>query len=128
MKIDPIIAVQDVEKSAAWYQQLFGWKSMHGGREFEVLADQDGEICLCLHQWGTHDHPTMENPAFTPGNGLILYVRTENMEGIRARLKAMNYPVEREVQLNPNSHHREFSLIDPNGYYLTISAFHRYGA
>ena len=82
-KIDPIIAVKDVEASSKWYQQIFGFTRIHGGNEFAVLVSENDESLLCLHKWGEHEHPTMTNPIITPGNGLILYFRTENMKAIR---------------------------------------------
>ena len=125
-KLDPIIAVKDVEKSSKWYQTVFGCTSIHGGDEFDILVSKNNEVLICLHKWGEHDHPTMKNPNVTPGNGLILYFRTENMERIRQNLGKINYPVEREIQLNPNSRRKEFSIIDLDGYYLTISESHKY--
>jgi len=38
IKIDPIIAVKDVEASSKWYQSVFGYRSMHGGKEFDILV------------------------------------------------------------------------------------------
>ncbi|GAA4302953.1 hypothetical protein GCM10023143_05790 [Compostibacter hankyongensis] len=99
---------------------------MHGGKEFDILVAENDEILICLHQWGAHEHPTMADPRITPGNGLILYFRTENMEAIRQNAEKLGWPVEEEIHLNPNSTKREFSLRDPDGYYLTITAFHRY--
>ena len=126
MQADPIIAVKNVEYSSKWYQTIFDCKSIHGGNEFEILVSENDEVLLCLHKWGEHGHPTMEDPNITPGNGLILYFRTENMEQIRENLRMKNYPLEGEIELNPNSGRKEFSVIDPDGYYLTISEFHNY--
>lgn len=127
MKVDPIIAVKDVETSSEWYQSVFGWKSKHGGNEFGILVSEEDEVMLCLHKWGEHEHPTMTSAQVTPGNGLILYFRTENMDEIRQKIKDVGYSLESEIQLNPNSGKREFSLRDPDGYYLTVSEFHEYG-
>jgi len=126
MKVDPIIAVKDVEKSLEWYQSIFECKSMHGGDEFDVLISQNEDVLLCLHKWGEHDHPTMKSAINICGNGLILYFRTENLDQVRKNLKQMNYDIEREIQLNHNSGRMEFSLRDPDGYYITISEFHKY--
>jgi catechol 2,3-dioxygenase-like lactoylglutathione lyase family enzyme len=125
-KTDPIIAVKDVEASSAWYQAVLGCKSMHGGKTFDILVSETNEVLLCLHHWGDHGHPTMQDPAVTPGNGLILYFRTDNMNGIRKNVERMNWPVEEEIHLNENSTKNEFSLRDPDGYYLTITEFHTY--
>jgi catechol 2,3-dioxygenase-like lactoylglutathione lyase family enzyme len=125
-KMDPIIAVKDVDASSIWYQSVFGFKNTHGGDTFVVLVSENDEIIICLHKWGEHGHPSMTNPNITPGNGLILYFRTENMKAIRQNVEEKGYPVEEEIHLNPNSKKMEFSLRDPDGYYLTITEFHRY--
>lgn len=125
-KIDPIIAVKDVEASSKWYQQVFGFRRAHGGKEFAVLVSENDEILLCLHKWGEHEHPTMTNPNITSGNGLILYFRTENMNEIRQNIEKLGCSIEEDIHLNPNSTKKEFSLRDPDGYYLTITEFHKY--
>ncbi|MGB5555474.1 MAG: VOC family protein [Flavobacteriaceae bacterium] len=125
-KIDPIIAVKDVEASSKWYQSIFGCRSMHGGNEFDILVSENDEVLLCLHKWGTDEHPTMRDSSITPGNGLILYFRTDKMDDIRQKVEKMRGIVEEDVHLNQNSRKKEFSLRDPDGYYLTITEFHEY--
>jgi len=49
-KIDPIIAVKDVEASSKWYQSIFGCRSMHGGNEFDILVSENNVVLLCLHK------------------------------------------------------------------------------
>jgi len=97
-----------------------------GGNEFAVLVSQDDEILLCLHKWGEHHHPTMTNPGITPGNGLILYFRTEDMNALRQNVEKLGGIVEEDIHLNSNSLKKEFSVRDPDGYYLTITEFHKY--
>ena len=125
-KIDPIIAVKDVEASSKWYETVFGCRRKHGGNDFAVLVSENDEILICLHKWGEHEHPTMKNPNITPGNGLILYFRAENMNVIRHNVEKMGIQVEADIHLNPNSTKMEFSLRDLDGYYLTITEFHEY--
>lgn len=125
-KTDPIIAVKDVEASAKWYQTVFGCRRMHGGKEFATLVSENDEILICLHKWGEHGHPTMTNTTITPGNGLILYFRTENMNAIRQNVEKAGGSIEEDIHVNPNSTKKEFSLRDPDGYYLTITEFHNY--
>lgn len=126
IKIDPIIAVKDVRDSSDWYESVFGCKRTHGGDDFAVLKDAHGEILICLHKWGEHQHPTMTDPKITPGNGLILYYKTDSLNAVRANVERMNWPVEEDVHLNPNSRKKEFSLRDPDGYYLTVTEYHQY--
>lgn len=126
IKTDPIIAVKDVEASSEWYCSVFGCRSMHGGKEFDILVSENEEVLICLHQWGAHEHPTMANPAVTPGNGLILYFRTDKLNRIRQKVEETGAAVEEDIHINPNSTKREFSLRDPDGYYLTITEYHAY--
>jgi len=125
-KIDPIIAVKEVNSSSEWYQSVFGCKRTHGGDDFAVLEDENDEIFICLHKWGEHEHPTMVNPEIIAGNGLILYYKTDSMDIIRQNIEKMGYPMEEDVRINPNSMKKEFSLRDPDGYYWTITEYHKY--
>lgn len=124
IKIDPIIAVKDLNASARWYQAVLGCGST--GQHFIRLISDKDETLLCLHNWGEHDHPTMKNPEITAGNGLILYFRTDKLNEIRHNVEQLGCPVEEDIHLNPNSGKREFSLRDPDGYYLTITEYHTY--
>jgi len=126
MKIDPIIAVSNVPETSSWYQSVFDCHSAHGEEEFDVLKTRSGQVFIYLHKWGEHDHPTLKSQMAAAGNGLILYLRTENMDEIRQNLFQLGHAVEKEIQLNSNSGKREFSVRDPNGYYLTISEFHKF--
>ncbi len=121
IRTETIIAVNDVEKSAEWYQQLLHCKRNHGGSTFEILADQDNTAILCLHKWGEHEHPTMTNPRIQPGNGLILYFRVSNLTGLWENAQRLKAVVEAPPHLNHNSGQEEFSLRDPDGYYVTVS-------
>ena len=56
-KIDPIIAVKDVEASSKWYKSVFDCRSMHGGKEFDILVSENDEILICLHKWGGTSAP-----------------------------------------------------------------------
>lgn len=125
MKLDPIIAVKDVALSAEWYCSVLGCKNLHGGKEFAILIAEDGEVLLCLHPWG-HEHPTMTDPGITPGNGLLLYFRTKNMPEVLENVHRLGFPIEEELHLNPDPNRKEFSLRDPDGYFITITEEHEY--
>ncbi len=125
-KLDPIIAVKDVDASSKWYESVFGCRRAHGGGDFAVMVLENNEVLICLHKWGEHEHPTMTNTSVPAGNGLILYFRTDDMNAVRENVRAMGYPVEEDIRMNPNSTKMEFSLRDPDGYWLTITEFHTY--
>jgi hypothetical protein len=86
-------------------------------------VDTDGTVLLCLHQWGAHEHPSLMSPVgASPGNGLLLFFRVDDYEMVLKRARALVDRFEEEPHLNPNTQTREFSLRDPDGYYVTISA------
>jgi predicted enzyme related to lactoylglutathione lyase len=79
---------------------------------------------LCLHQWGAHEHPSLMSPdEASPGNGLLLFFRVDDFDMALKRARALVTQFEEEPHVNPNTRAREFSLRDPDGYYVTISAF-----
>ena len=117
-----IVGVRDVASSFKWYQSLFGQTETSPGHDdFGQIVDTDGTVLLCLHQWGAHEHPTLKSPdEATPGNGLLLFFRVDDFDPARAR--ALVTRLEEEPHVNPNTQTMEFSLRDPDGYYVTISA------
>lgn len=121
LRTEPIIGVKHVPNSSAWYQQLLGCKSKHGGETFEILADEDDTVILCLHKWAAHGHPTLNNPNIHPGNGLILYFRVTDLDTIWQNAQLMQATIESPPHLNENSGQKEFSLRDLDGYYISVS-------
>ena len=55
-----------------------------------------------------------------PGNGLLLFFRVDDYEMALKRAGALVDRFEEEPHVNPNTQTREFSLRDPDGYYITI--------
>ncbi|MGV8963165.1 MAG: glyoxalase [Candidatus Saccharimonadaceae bacterium] len=126
IKLEPIIAVHDVELSSKWYQLVFGGMSMHGGPNFDILVMENEEVLICLHKWEYDNHPTMTISTIMVGNGLILYFRVENIYEIRHNIEKIGSKVEEDIHINTNSLRKEFSVRDIDGYYLTVTEFHHY--
>lgn len=62
------------------------------------ICDSDGTVLLCLHRWGSHDHPSLMSPdKGQPGNGLLLFFRVDDFD-------------------------MALALRDPDGYYVMVSA------
>jgi catechol 2,3-dioxygenase-like lactoylglutathione lyase family enzyme len=120
-----IIGVRDVPASFKWYQSLFGQPETPPGHDyFGQILDADGTVLLCLHEWGAHEHPSLMSPDDgTPGNGLLLFFCVDDYEVALKRARALVARFEEESHVNPNTQTWEFSLRDPDGYYVTISAF-----
>ena len=119
-----IIGVADVARSFKWYQSLFGQpEAFPAHDDFGQILDTDGTVLLCLHQWGAHEHPSLMSPdVAAPGNGLLLFFRVDDFDMALRRARALVTRLEEEPHLNPNTQTLEFSVRDPDGYYVTISA------
>jgi len=120
-----IIGVRDVPHSFKWYQSLLGLPETRPGHDdWGQILDTDGTVLLCLHRWGVHEHSSLMSPDdSTPGNGLILFFRVTDYDEALKRTRALVARFEEEPHVNPKTQTREFSLRDPDGYYVTISAF-----
>ncbi len=120
-----VIGVSDVPSSFKWYQSLFGHPETRPAHDyFGQILDSDGTVLLCLHQWGAHEHPSLTSPdCATPGNGLLLFFRVDDFDMTLNRARALVARLEEEPNANPKTGTEEFSLRDPDGYYVTISAF-----
>ena len=58
----------------------------------------------------------------SPGNGLLLFFRVDDYETALKSARALVDRFEEEPHVNPSIQTSEFSLHDPDGYYVTISA------
>jgi hypothetical protein len=122
-RIWTIIGVRDVHSSCTWYQSLLGQAHQPPSHDhFGHIVDRDGTVLLCLHSWGAHEHPPLTSPDIaTPGNGLLLFFRVDDFDLALPRARGLVERLEEDVHVNPNTGTREFSLRDPDGYYVTIS-------
>ena len=98
-----IIAVDDVARSCAWYQRLFGQRETAPLHDyFGQILDDDGTVLLCLHQWGEHDHPSLASrERAEPGNGLLLFFRVDDFDACLQRARSSGLRLEQEPHLNP---------------------------
>ena len=123
-RIWPIIGVADVAGSFAWYQSLLGLPARGPAHPYwGQILDTDGTVLLCLHEWGAHGHPSLSNPDQAAcGHGLLLFFRVDDFERALAAGRALSRRLDEQPHLNPATGTLEFSLRDPDGYDVTISA------
>ena len=123
-RIWTIIGVRDVAASFSWYQSLLGLPETEPAHPYwGQILDSDGTVLLCLHEWGEHDHPSLASPdRAEPGNGLLLFFRVDEFDTSLSNARKLVERLEEEPNLNPNTQTMEFSLRDPDGYFVTISS------
>jgi len=119
-----IIGVADVPQSFKWYQSLLGLpETTPAHDDFGQIVDSDGTVLLCLHQWGVEEHPSLTSPSHAkPGNGLLLFIRVDDFDGALLRARSLVSRLQEEPHMNENTATMEFSLRDPDGYFVTISS------
>ena len=79
--------------------------------------------CSVSTRGAPDEHPSlMSRDHGTPGNGLLLFFRVDDFDLALQRARALVARLEEEPHVNPNTRAKEFSLRDPDGYYVTISA------
>jgi hypothetical protein len=70
-----------------------------------------------------HEHPSLMNSDHgTPGNGLLWFFRVDDFDQALQTARSLVTRLEEEPHVNPNTQPKEFSLRDPDGYYVMISA------
>jgi catechol 2,3-dioxygenase-like lactoylglutathione lyase family enzyme len=113
-----------VAGSCKWYQSLLGLpETAPAHDDFEQILDADGTVLHSLHEWGAHEHPPLTSPDLAqPGNGLLLFFRVDDFDPALRRARELASRFEEEPHVNPSTGTREFSLRDPDGYYVSISA------
>ena len=123
-RIWTIIGVKNVEASVSWYQTLLGLPQTPPAHSyFGQILDDDDTVLLCLHEWGDHDHPSLtSSDRAEPGNGLLLFFRVDDFDNSLTNARTLVDKFDEEPHLNQNTGTMEFSLRDPDGYYVTISA------
>lgn len=123
-RIWTIIGVKDVASSFRWYQSLLGLPETEPAHDyFGQIVDTDGAVLLCLHAWGAHDHPSLTSPdRAEPGNGMLLFFRVDDFEMSLGQARKLVLQLDEEPNLNSSTGTMEFSLRDPDGYYVTISS------
>ena len=119
-----IIGVTNVARSFRWYQSLLGLpETTPAHDDFGQVVNDDGTVLLSLHEWGAHEHPPLMSPEIAkPGNGLLLFFRVDDFDPALRRARVLVDRLEEEPHVNPSTGTMEFSLRDPDGYYVSISA------
>jgi predicted enzyme related to lactoylglutathione lyase len=124
-----LVAVRDVEASSAWYQQLLGLQSDHGGPNYERLLS-NGVLVLQLHNWETeHDHGRIGDPSVEPGNGVLLWFgEVADFDAAVERAAQLGATVVLPPHRNPpegqgnGPSHREIWIKDLDGYTVVVAS------
>jgi predicted enzyme related to lactoylglutathione lyase len=120
MRIQTTLFVDDVEVSSNWYQTLLGLRSGHGGKEFEMLMDED-TIVLQLHRMEADEHPGIGLNTDAPaGNRVVIYYQSDDVLDSHERAKSMGADVVAAPHWNEVAGHTVFTARDPDGFVVSV--------
>jgi catechol 2,3-dioxygenase-like lactoylglutathione lyase family enzyme len=118
-----MLQVVDVEASSQWYQNVLGLTSGHGGAEFEMLMHGD-EHLLDLHRLDAHEHGFQTLESGEPRDaGVSLWFEAADraaFEELVAHATASGATMLEGAHWNPQAHHYEATLVDPDGYVVAL--------
>ena len=122
MQLAPLICVHDVPASSAWYRQLLGCTSGHGGDEYERLM-AGSQLILQLHRWDVeHEHGPLGDPELRPyGNGVLLWFELNDFDAAVRRAADMKVTTIKERHLSENGNW-ECWMRDPDGYTVVLTS------
>ncbi|UJW84613.1 VOC family protein [Devosia sp. SL43] len=113
----PLIQVDDVEATARFYEQNFGFTRIFSSDWYVQLrasADHPFEIALIVQ-----DHETIPEPGRGPTKAMLLSFYVEDAAAEHARLVAAGVPIAQPLR-DEVFGQRHFIATDPNGLYLDV--------
>ena len=122
------LAVDDVKRSSAWYQRLLGCSSpmspTSDHRElFDMLQDADADPVLILSRWDHNPLAPLRGKEQGPvGLGVALFFRVLDFEDSWKRALMLGARVIAEPHPSRGFEVPEYTVVDPDGYFVTVSA------
>lgn len=120
----PELIVSDIKKSKHFYIDILGFQIEYERREDKFVFLSLNEIQLMIEQGSKEELDTLSYPF---GRGVNFSFGVENVEEIYERFRAVGYPIEKEIEtrrFRVGDHiitPMEFSVLDPDGYYIRIT-------
>ena len=106
----PLIAVQDVVASTAWYSKLLDLEPLGNSDHADIYERlmSNGNLVLQLHLWDEEDHPNLTGPNDAAhGHGVLIWFQLDDFHGAVKRARALKADIVREPLVNANAHHDE---------------------
>jgi catechol 2,3-dioxygenase-like lactoylglutathione lyase family enzyme len=113
----PVLLVDDVETSAAFYQTHFGFKSLFTSDWYIHLQQADHPNVNLAFVSRTHE--TVPEDSRKSAAGMLINFEVDNPDEIYDRLRAAGVPVLRTLR-DEDFGQRHFIVADPNGVMVDV--------
>ncbi len=121
-----MLVSSDVERASAFYTEVVGLESRHGGPEYDQLFAGD-ELVMQLHDDDVEDqHGALMDPDIARGNGVLVWFEVSDFAAAVDRVRSSGTPIVRDVHTNPNAKQQEIWFNDPDGYLVVLAGPSQY--
>lgn len=114
------LTVQNLDQSALWYKNLFGFSEVERGKRgsvsWRILRSGDAMLCM-------YEHPELADPDSNEGQNHKIYhfgLRIKNPADFENRLRRFNVQVEYGGAVR-YEHSWSWYLLDPTGYEIEVA-------
>jgi len=121
------LAVEDVRLSVDWYSKLLNCHSPmeqeHPHRKlFDLILDENNNTIVIFSQWGHNKLKPLANKSheFT-GLGVHLFFEVENINQSWENANDLKVDILHKLHKSRGFNNLEFTVMDRDGYYVTIS-------
>lgn len=113
----PLIQTEDVEGTAAFYRDHFGFKAMfESDWYFHLQSSTDKAVNIAVLK---ADHETIPKAAQGVTKGVILSFEVEDVDAVDDRLSGAGVPVVQSLRDEPHGQ-RHAIYADPNGILIDV--------
>jgi len=113
--------VQSLPESRDFYTRILGFEEVScQPDDYSVYCMGNIQIALQAQSQLPDDHPLKPQSHQRPGLGIEIVLEVADLDAAYAHVLRGNWPITDPLAQRPWGH-RDFRLIDPNGYYLRIN-------
>lgn len=113
----PVLLVNDVAATAAFYQTHFGFKPLFSSDWYVHLQHADHPNVNLAFVAANHE--TVPEGSRTPAAGMILNFEVEDPDSVYAKITAAGIPILRTLR-DEDFGQRHFIIADPNGVMIDV--------
>lgn len=122
--LETCIHAEDVERSARFYEKVFGFPRMDSNERFCVFDVGGGSVLILFRRGGTGDPVQTEGGVIPPHGGsgdlhFAFAIRTEDFAGWQKRLGEEGIAIESEVHWNRGG--RSLYFRDPDHHLVELA-------